>query len=314
MEEENAAPSADAGLSLDAAVERFGNDAPQERQEAPQEQGKPAEESGRAEPEAPQEQAQSEPEAIEVLHGNARTRLRDGTEISIADLKKAYGEQKDFTRRQSEFETQRRSFEENQTKAQQQEAFFQNSIQQAMAVLQARAPQRPDIAMRDSDPLEYYRQLDDFNRAVGEYQQLANAQQEHARKTQAEHEKRWKDLHAKEREALVERLPELKSEEGLKAFRSDVVKHSAEYGFTTAELDTVIDHRMYLVLKDAISWRKLQANKPVAMEKSKDAPPVQSPAARRTGAERSAQSREEGFERLRKSGSIDDALALLNNS
>jgi hypothetical protein len=47
---------------------------------------------------------------------------------------------------------------------------------------------------------------------------------------------------------------------------------SAKYGITNEELATVYDHRMVRVMKDAVAYQALQAQKPAVTQKAKDAP------------------------------------------
>jgi hypothetical protein len=51
------------------------------------------------------------------------------------------------------------------------------------------------------------------------------------------------------------------------------------YGYSDAELEQITDHRLVLVLKDAMAWRELQAKKPQAMKKVAEAPKVMKPQA-----------------------------------
>lgn len=308
---EQAAPSADEGVSLDTAVERLDKDAGQQRQEQPEQQSaQQAEPSGEQQPQT--EPEQPEP-SQEVLHGNARTRLRDGTEVTLAELKKAYGERQDFHRQRNEFDTQKRAFDDREAKIKQQESFLQQAVAQATAVVQARMPKAPDVSLRETDPFTYYQKMDDYNREVAELQRLHWVQEAQTRQAEIDKQQRQQQFLQAEQAALVDRIPELKTSEGMQAFRSDANKHGSHYGFSAEELGGITDHRMLVVLKDAIAWRKLQEQKPAALDKAKDAAPVQQPGPRRSGTERTAQQREEGMARLRKTGRLEDALAVLNS-
>jgi hypothetical protein len=110
----------------------------------------------------------------------------------------------------------------------------------------------------------------------------------------------------------------LKTPEAQKAFADDVLKIGQEhYGFTPQDLAQKMDHRDLLVLKDAIAYRKLQADKPKALEKVKDVPPVtvQAPGRRVSAPERAAQAVSDKLAAARRSGglSMADALSLIND-
>ena len=76
------------------------------------------------------------------------------------------------------------------------------------------------------------------------------------------------------------------------------------------DLQGVTDHRALMVLADAMRWRKSQANKSKAEQKASKARPVIKPQAKRTADPKRKQV-QQSKSKLKKSGSVDDALALM---
>jgi hypothetical protein len=80
-------------------------------------------------------------------------------------------------------------------------------------------------------------------------------------------------------------------------------------------MDNTHDHRLILgvmtLAEKAAKWDKLQADKPKALEKAKDALPVQQPGRRVQPSERRGAEVDELSKRLSKTGSLDDAAALI---
>lgn len=89
--------------------------------------------------------------------------------------------------------------------------------------------------------------------------------------------------------------------------RRQVLESALTYGYAREELDGLSDHRHVLVLHDAAQWRALQAQKKTAMQKVTDAPRVVRP-----GTAPSQQPKSKSaFDRLRKSGRVEDLASLL---
>ena len=142
-------------------------------------------------------------------------------------------------------------------------------------------------------------------------QQVAGIQQQQ----QAEQEKQIKATIQAESEKLVAKVPEFADRAKLKAFGEDLAKHFAE--LTPAELGSITDHRQIMILRDALNWRHLQANKTAALAKraQPNANPTRrlAPVPRQGNAREEAQSRQLGalHEILWKTGSIQSAADML---
>ncbi|MEV5407194.1 hypothetical protein AB0L20_32290, partial [Streptomyces albidoflavus] len=258
---------------------------------------------------------QDEPTDAEIAHGNMRTRLRDGSEVTVGDLKKRADRATELEREHQAFENSKREFEAKQAQIAASEQSFQQLITQAKAVVESRIPPEPDPALLESDPIEYLQQKGKRDAALAELNKLneaerANAQEAHNKRT-AEHQARIQ----KEGDLLREKAPEFADPKKAEAFWSELKTIGAEaYGFKETEFGNVSDHRVLLMARDAIAYRKIQAEKAKALDKVKDAPPVQAtaPGRRVSQSERESQVVKEGMNRLRTTGSFDDALAILN--
>jgi hypothetical protein len=277
------------------------------------------EEAETAEGDEPEAKPDADPEAPEYLHGNARTRLRDGTEVTIGELKKAYDEAREFRVKQADIDAKQRDFEAKQAQIAQQEQHFAQTVAQAKAILEANFPPEPDFAAYergDIDVITLNEQQAKRASAEKKWRELNGAQQRQAQKVQQEQAEQAKQHVAREFETLKEKLPELRTDEGFKAFKTEVLDAAPKhFGFTPEEIANIVDHRALLVIKDALAYRKLQAEKAKVLAKVKEAPPVQAapPARRVSPAERKAEGKSELFQQVRKTGSFDAALSYLNN-
>lgn len=110
---------------------------------------------------------------------------------------------------------------------------------------------------------------------------------------------------------LLEKAPEFRDEKRVKAFVEDSFKHGEAYGFSREEIAEAVgmDHRMALAFKDAMAWRKLQASKPKAQQKTEGRPTVIKGGKRLNPAEHRARAANDAFTRLKQTGSEADAVA-----
>lgn len=319
-DETNAAPAGDSLSILDTYDNDF---TPQTAAAAePEEREEPQEEAPVAEDEAPAPEAEEEsaPEADpedDFIHGNARTRLRDGTVVPVSELKKAYDEAREYRVKQAEFDAQRRDYEAKQAQLAAKEQQSAQIIEQAKQVLAANFPPKPDERLlREGNSIEYMEQKAVYDLAVSKWQGLNAEQQRQAQAAQQRQAEERQTIVAREFELLKEAIPELKTESGFKSFKSTVLdKAPKAYGFTADELANVVDHRVLRVLKDAIAYRDLQAQKPVAIEKAKAAPPVQvqAPGRRVSPQEKAASDRREQLRELQKTGDRRLAESILSS-
>jgi hypothetical protein len=251
------------------------------------------------------------PSEGDYVHGNARTRLRDGTAVTVGELKKLADEAREFKRRESEFEAQRQEFQNRSAQIAQHEQLFAQTINQAIAALHATLPPEPDATLRESDPIAYFLQKDAYDSKVGEIARLNQAQQAMAGQAAAEQADQFQKYIKQEQARLFEKVPELRNEAKRREFYGDMLSHAKYYDFSEQEINNVHDSRTMRLIKDAIAYRKLQAAKPKVAEKTQNARPVVRPGERVAPTTAVAQKHKALFERARKTRSIDDVGALL---
>lgn len=267
--------------------------------------------------EAEAERPEGDNEDPEPAEGSDETpaerklRLRDGEEVSEGDLKKAYGARKDFEREREAYQAEKAQFAQHVAHIRQQEQFFAQQMPQVLATLRQQIPPPPDESLKAADPVQYFLQKDDHERGVFQFQRAQQAAQAHQQQTTAAQKQAFDQYRQAELTRLVEAMPELKDRKIVEKFDGDMRDTAKHYGFTDKDYADVVDHRSLRVLADAAKWRTLQAQKPKAIEKAREAPPVAQPARRRSAAETQTHATREQLSRLAKTGSAKDADAFL---
>jgi hypothetical protein len=111
---------------------------------------------------------------------------------------------------------------------------------------------------------------------------------------------------AKGKEVLAKEIPNWSPETN-----QALLSTGKDYGFSDAELNSIVDPRHVKVLHDAMQWRKLQQNS-VVKKKVSNAKPVVKPGSKDTKAEANSNHRQLR-EQLRKTGKSDAATKLIEN-
>jgi len=273
------------------------------------EDGEPGEED-QAEDDS-EDEDEPESEQGRFVANNARVKLDDGTIVSVEDLKKGSLLQADYTRKTQETAEQRRVLEaqsESVTKAEQQIIEQRDYM---TALLQSITPQAPDPALVSTDPVAYMQQKAQYEQFTQHLDYIGQQSQETQTKRQKEAQAKRTEKANKEWGQLLEKAPELKDRSKFTAFEAELQQFAPDFGFTPQELMEAVpfDHRMALVLKDAIAMRKLRASKPKVDKKSEGRPPIHKGGKRLNPSAHKARQASDATKRLKSSGRIDDAVA-----
>ena len=257
------------------------------------------------------EEADPESEQGRFVADNAKVRLEDGTVISVFELKKGSLLHADYTRKTQETAELRRSFEAQSESVKQAEQQIIEQRQYMTTLLQSVTPQVPDPSLVRTDPVAYMEQKAQYEQFTQHLDYLRQQDQQTQTQRQQEAQAKRQEKVNSEWGALLEKAPELKDKTKFTAFEAELVKAAPEFGFSPQELMEAVpyDHRMALVLKDAIAWRKLQASKPQAVKKTEGRPPIHKGGKRLAPQAQRARQAEAATSRLKSSGRIDDGVA-----
>lgn len=271
-----------------------------------------AEQDGEPEDEGQAEDEPEEPEAPAYVADDAKVKLADGTEITVAELKNGTLRLQDYRQKTAELAEQRRTFESKSSEFQQLEQQVSADRDFMVQLMQSIMPQKPDYSMVSVDPIGYAEQNAQYQARKEQLDYLVSMQQHTAQKRQAEEAETSKEVRAREWQATLDQMPELKDPKRLSSFVGEIQKAGAEYGYSPQEIQNVgLDHRQVLVLRDAIKWRNLQASKSKVPAKVEGRPPVQRAGTRQSPEAQKARDARVAMDRLKSSGSIRDGVAAL---
>lgn len=257
------------------------------------------------------EEDDPESEQGRFVADNARVKLEDGTFATVAELKAGNLKNADATRKWQEAAELRRTAESHAESVKQAEQQIIEQRQYMTTLLQSVTPQAPDPSLVRTDPVAYMEQKAQYEQFTQHLDYLRQQDQQTQQQRQQEAQAKRQEKVNTEWGALLEKAPELKDKTKFTAFEAELVKAAPEFGFSPQELMEAVpyDHRMALVLKDAIAWRKLQASKPQAVKKTEGRPPIHKGGKRLGQQAQKARQADAAITRLKSTGSIADATA-----
>jgi hypothetical protein len=290
--------------------------AQEEADEQPAEGEEPeAEEAADADDKPEEEDGPEEVAGGKFAADVANVRLKDGTVISVQDLKRGYLAQQAFTRGTQENAKEREALAAKQAEVEQHARSLQEQRDFILQVAQQYVPQPPDRSLLDRnsasfDPITYAAlkaEYDDRMEALNKLHHGSKADQERIAKEQ---ELQSQEKRKAEAQRLVEAMPELAKPEVQKKFWTESIETMAKYGFSQEEMNETIDHRVYLVMRDLTAYQRALKRIP-AVKENIQSKPVLTGKRRMDPKEKTSRERQARHEQLRKTGDFDAGVSAL---
>lgn len=307
------------GDSIESDVQP--TEAPEEKEQPPLEAEAEATEEVESEEttEEPDEEVEEEEQSEDEVPAILKLKVNgEDVEKPLDEVVALAQQGLDYTQKTQQVAEQRKELEAYAQQIQMQEQAFQQQMQlnnvliedvAKITALDQQLNQYGNVnwqELSDNDFVEAQKHFFTYNQLQQERSQLVS--QFEAKKQQiASHQAQlMSERVAKGKEVLAKEIPGWSQETTQK-----LVSVGKEYGFSDAELNSIVDPRHVKVLHDAMQWRKLQQNSTVK-KKVSSAKPVVRPGAKDTKAEANSNVRNLR-EQLRKTGKSDAAQKLIEN-
>jgi len=301
----------------------------EEAQPTEEEESQPLEEDESFEEESEEEEESvEEEEESEETEGEEEEELYavtvNGEEVAVSldELLSGYSRQSDYTRKTQEVANDRKEMEALQQQYNSEVQQIQQERQQYMeALTNIIAGQGSEIEkfsninweeLREQDPIEYVTTREQYREAQERIQSLQYQQAQAAQAQQAQMKNARHEMLKVERGKLVEALPEWGDPGTQKELANTLQTYAKTQGFTQEELTELIDHRSILVLLKAQKYDQLQKSD-VKSKKLKNKPKVIRAGSGTSTKGSSKSKRTAQMKRLKGTGHIDDASALLED-
>jgi hypothetical protein len=240
--------------------------------------------------------------------------LPTGAKVPLSELKNGYLRQADYTAKTMQIAEEKRQTSQYRQALETESTTLKTIAETFAAYLEQQLPPAPPYELVHTDPARYQAMKVTHDAAQAKLQELIQIGQYAAQTANTVKQTAVaQEVVVREKEALAAQFPEIRNEAGHKRFFDTVFKAAQDFGVSPQELAQITDHRYYAVLKYAAIGKQALEAKAKAQEKVKNVPPVATPTrAARNGGE--GLDRERAFQKLQKTGSIDDAVRLLMQS
>lgn len=269
-----------------------------------------------AEPEVEAEAPTEEP-AEETTDDDPVVTIKvDGkdVEVKLSELKNGYQRQADYTRKTMEAAETRKAAEAEKQAALQERQTYATNLQKMAAQLEGALQEQQQTnweALLQSDPVEYLRQQHLLQQRQAAYQQNQYEQQKLAALTQAEQQRAHAEHVRAQQEELLAKLPEWKDASKAQADKVALRNYLIEQGYDEQAVSSVADAKAVLLAHKAMKYDQMIAKAKDAAKKVAQAPvKVERPG---VGSTPNVDKRSAAFQKLSKSGSVDDAAAVFRS-
>jgi hypothetical protein len=269
-------------------------------------------EAGGDEEDADEEDGPDEYAGGRFASDNAKVTLKDGSTISVQELKRGFLAQQAFTRNSQELARERDAFraEQEQVNATAQQIAAQRDF--LLQVAQRFLPSPPDRSLMESDPYGYMQAKQDYEERVAALQHMNTLSQADRQRMEQEQARAQQAFVRQEQEALLQAMPELQSPDTYRQFWTDTVQTMADFGFSEDEIANVTDHRIYKVFRALSKFQKAQKAAPSVKEQVRGKP-VMTGKKRMDPKAKLSREKQGASERLRKTGTFEAGVEALMN-
>lgn len=309
MDNGESQPNESSALTTDSAVEAFAAilDPSLRKEETPEVVAeKLAEEAVTAEPESESTESEDDPTVTIKIDGK-------DVEVKLSELKNGYQRQADYTRKTMEVSETRKAAESQIQAAQAERQAYAVNLQKMQAQIEGALQQQQQIdwtQLLESDPVEYLKQQHLLQQRQAAYQQNIGEQQKLAAQFQADQQRMHSETLQAQQDALLAKLPEWKDETKAKADKTALRDYLLKEGYEREAVDGISDARAVLLARKAMLYDSMMDKARAAAKKVSTLPQkVERPGVGQVSLDK----RSQAFQRLSKSGSVDDAAAVFRN-
>ena len=228
-------------------------------------------------------------------------------DVTLDELKNGYSRDADYRRKTEELSYEKKQFMSESEKQRQDYSSKLNELNQLMSVAQEQLNAEINSAdldkLYDEDPTEaarverrLKRKQDKLNQAV--------------QKTQLEQQQQFESFLQDQQKKLTLKMPEFSDPAKSSQLKNNMRSYLTSYGFNDQEIAQVYDHRIVMLVNDAMKYRNMQNSKPNLAKKITKPGKVFSSGVKKDKADLNFTKRKEKLGRLKKTGSIKDATSI----
>ena len=235
-------------------------------------------------------------------------------DVTLDELRNGYSRDADYRQKTEELSNQRKQFQSESEKQRQDYSQKLTELNQMMSIAQQQLNEEANQVdlekLYEDDPSEAMRIE---HRMKKKQEKLDQAMQ----KSQAEQKQQFDSFLQDQQTKLVAKMPEFSDPQKASQLKASMKNTLTNYGFNNQEIAQVYDHRIVMLVNDAMKYRNMQSSKPGLAKKILKPGKVLSSGVKQNQSDVSLKAKREKLSRLKKSGSVKDAasifLDMINN-
>ena len=236
-------------------------------------------------------------------------------EVTLDELRNGYQRDADYRRKTEELSNDRKDF---QSESEKQKLDYSNRLNELNNLVSTTQQQLTDET-NNVDLEQLYE--DDPSEAMKVEHKLRRKQEKlnlAMQKVQSEQKIQFDSYLQDQQNKLTNKMPEFSDPTKASSLKNNMRNFLSSHGFNNQEVGQIYDHRIIMLVNEAMKYRNLQNSKPnLAKKISKPSRPFSS-GVKKDANDISLSKRKEKFSRLKRSGSQKDAtsifLDMINNS
>ena len=241
----------------------------------------------------------------------------DGEDVKVneEELLAGYSRTADYTRKSQVLAEQRKKVDDELTATQQERQRLQSQLEQLSKANESEIDKLKNTdweRLKLTNQTEYLLKKDRYDDLLAQQKAIDEQTQKVEQQKADEFRKKWNESLEENKKLIVKKIPKyFDPDEGMK-LQNNIREFGLSEGLSNEELDAMIDARAVNILYKAMLYDQLQKTK-ISSKKSKVVPKVQRPGTPSTRAEVSTEKVKAHRARLKKSGRVDDAAALIKS-
>jgi DNA repair exonuclease SbcCD ATPase subunit len=225
-------------------------------------------------------------------------------DVTLDELRNGYSRDADYRQKTEELSHQRKQFQSESEKQRQDYSQKLNELNQRLSAAQVDLNAEINSAdldrLYDEDPTEAAR----VERKLKKKQDALNQSLQQA---QAEQKEQFSSFLQDQQRKLVSKIPEFSDPAKASTLKANMKSTLNNYGFNDQEVAQVYDHRIVMLVNDAMKYRSMQNSKPNIAKKITKPGKSFSSGVKQGKSEANLKLRREKFSRLKKTGSMKAA-------
>ena len=228
-------------------------------------------------------------------------------DVTLDELRNGYSRDADYRQKTESLAFEKKQFMSESEKQRQDYSAKLNEANQMLSVAQQQLNSEINSAdlekLYEADPTEAAR----IEHRLRKKQEKINSA---LAKNQSEQKKQFDSYLKDQQSKLVSKMPEFSDPDKASQLKSSMKSTLNAYGFNDTEVAQVYDHRIVMLVNDAMKFRNLQKSKPNIAKKITKPGKVFTSGVKQTKADVTLKARKEKLSRLKKSGSHKDAASI----